>query len=791
MMDAFPSAVAAARVAQLPAAPTATSTSCRTSTPTGSSRARRRGAARSSTATSPPGRAGSCGGTRRSAGSRSTRRSRGRPTTTSRCACCGAATSPTCGASSTSSTSARSASTPPPRPRRSSPTSAPSCDPARRRRRAAAARGAARAPRRRARARRDPRRDARRARRRCRSTRAASRCCSRSRATGRTRCAPTSTRSGAEEDVTLVLKPAAGRRPRRRARRVEAVLAGRAETPDLLFEPSDVNLTHERRRRPLPRRLAARARPRRAADDAAAAAARPRRDADRRRRAGHARDPPPARVARLPRAPDLPRLQGHRRRRREHLRPRRARSSRRTAPTSSGTRRTRTSAPAGSGRRSPTSGRRSTRTTSRTSTTTTCGTTTKLAEQVALIESRALNGCYTAGLRIDDEGVVTPGDIALPALDPSQAGTHPGAWTLHSMLLRRDAILGSGLLEHEQSWAAIFEQLFFLYVLKLGRVEKCTTTTFFYREHPATISNTVREEEDVRRGRPRRDRLHARGTLADADAIDLDGLARSSSRTRRSPTPALNRRRDRARARGRSARMPGSAARAGRSCRTPRAGAGRARRPSCRPGCDRPALALLRVGQQVDHHGRGHAAAGLRLRYRCRTYAILKFCHFTAWGASPTQTRQPSRLDVSCEPSKNARWSTPSISRSSGIAAAGPGEQRREHVGLMDELVGRASRGDPAGPPDQAGRAQPALGGREVRAVEDARAAPRDQQVLGAFVAGEHDDRVICDAEFVECVEQIAEVADPARRGSRPSRRSRSRRGTRRAGSWARAAASG
>jgi glycosyltransferase involved in cell wall biosynthesis len=151
--------------------------------------------------------------------------------------------------------------------------------------------------------------------------------------------------------------------------------------------------------------------------------------------------------------------------------------------------------------------------------------TTKLAEQVALIESRALNGCYTAGLRIDDEGVVTPGDIALPALDPSQAGSHPGAWTLHSMLLRREAILGSGLLAHESSWAAIFEQLFFLYVLKIGRVEKCTSTRFFYREHPATISNTVREEEAFVEEARAETGYSLERTLADAEAIDLDGLA--------------------------------------------------------------------------------------------------------------------------------------------------------------------------------------------------------------------------------------------------------------------------
>ena len=93
------------------------------------------------------------------------------------------------------------------------------------------------------------------------------------------------------------------------------------------------------------------------------------------------------------------------------------------------------------------------------------------------------------------------------------------------MLLRRDAILRSGLLDHEANWAAIFEQLFFLYVLKMGRVEKCTSTTFFYRDHPATISNTVREEEAFVHDARAETGYTLERTLADAEAIDLDGLA--------------------------------------------------------------------------------------------------------------------------------------------------------------------------------------------------------------------------------------------------------------------------
>ena len=46
-----------------------------------------------------------------------------------------------------------------------------------------------------------------------------------------------------EEDVTLVLKPPAGADRDEAMAVVEAALAGHTETPDLLFEPSDVHLT--------------------------------------------------------------------------------------------------------------------------------------------------------------------------------------------------------------------------------------------------------------------------------------------------------------------------------------------------------------------------------------------------------------------------------------------------------------------------------------------------------------------------------------------------------------------
>jgi glycosyltransferase involved in cell wall biosynthesis len=151
----------------------------------------------------------------------------------------------------------------------------------------------------------------------------------------------------------------------------------------------------------------------------------------------------------------------------------------------------------------------------------------KLEQQLAFIAEHELEGAYCRGVQVDDDDVIRSDDLALPALDPAaHAGLHPGAWVVHALLLRRDTILRSGLMEHEQRWAAVFEQLFFLYVLKIGRVAKCPTTTFFYRDHPATITNTALDDEVgfVQAGREQTS-YTLDETLADAEEIDLAALA--------------------------------------------------------------------------------------------------------------------------------------------------------------------------------------------------------------------------------------------------------------------------
>jgi hypothetical protein len=149
----------------------------------------------------------------------------------------------------------------------------------------------------------------------------------------------------------------------------------------------------------------------------------------------------------------------------------------------------------------------------------------KLAEQVGFIEHGGLNGCYTRGYRMDNDGSVISGDLALHAVDRSQAGMHPGAWVVHALLMRRDTILESGILDHQDRWSAIFEQLYFLYALKVGGVAKCNTTAFYWRDHPHNMTNTS-ADETVEHVVAQRERTSY--TLADAEAdageINFDAL---------------------------------------------------------------------------------------------------------------------------------------------------------------------------------------------------------------------------------------------------------------------------
>jgi hypothetical protein len=86
--------------------------------------------------------------------------------------------------------------------------------------------------------------------------------------------------------------------------------------------------------------------------------------------------------------------------------------------------------------------------------------------------------------------------------------------------------------------------------------------------------------------------------------------------------------------------------------------------------------------------------------------------------------------------------------------------RKADEVGFrdVDDLVTDPSGGDVSGPANQTRRPQRAFHASEIGPVPVSGGPSPGQRVLGAVVAGEDDDRVVGDVEFVEQVEQGAEI---------------------------------
>ena len=99
------------------------------------------------------------------------------------------------------------------------------------------------------------------------------------------------------------------------------------------------------------------------------------------------------------------------------------------------------------------------------------------------------------------------------------------------------------------------------------------------------------------------------------------------------------------------------------------------------------------------------------------------------------------------------------------VRLAGGRDERRHPVFGRHDVVDDGARLDDAGPLDQHGHAEAAFVHRALLAAERMVAAIGPAEDFRAVVAGEHHDRVVGDAEFVQLGEQFAH--DPVQFGHR------------------------
>lgn len=121
--------------------------------------------------------------------------------------------------------------------------------------------------------------------------------------------------------------------------------------------------------------------------------------------------------------------------------------------------------------------------------------------QLEAIERTNSNACFGIQRKFSDDvtkaQMVNDGNINFQAYK----GSHPEF--MGGFLLRKDAILNSGLGEHKTKWAHYFEGLLYVYILKMGQI--CNSDgTFCFRYHKGSIDSTfnpdwVEEQRSITR----------------------------------------------------------------------------------------------------------------------------------------------------------------------------------------------------------------------------------------------------------------------------------------------------
>ena len=115
----------------------------------------------------------------------------------------------------------------------------------------------------------------------------------------------------------------------------------------------------------------------------------------------------------------------------------------------------------------------------------------KLEKQVSFMDSENLNSSFSECYMIDQNGSLLSGDAASwESLGSSTLGSRTMAFP-HTVIVRKEKFFESGIMKYEQRWSACFEDIFTLYLHKIGKSRKSQGAKFFWRNHPDNMSNTL------------------------------------------------------------------------------------------------------------------------------------------------------------------------------------------------------------------------------------------------------------------------------------------------------------
>ena len=116
--------------------------------------------------------------------------------------------------------------------------------------------------------------------------------------------------------------------------------------------------------------------------------------------------------------------------------------------------------------------------------------------QLNHINEKALNGSWTEVYYIDKNSRVISGDCSfIQEYSPHNMGMRTAGFA-HSCVVSRKELYASELEKCIEEGAGIFEDVWALYMGKIGRIVKTPGAKFFWRDHEMNLTSTAREHVD-------------------------------------------------------------------------------------------------------------------------------------------------------------------------------------------------------------------------------------------------------------------------------------------------------
>jgi glycosyltransferase involved in cell wall biosynthesis len=115
----------------------------------------------------------------------------------------------------------------------------------------------------------------------------------------------------------------------------------------------------------------------------------------------------------------------------------------------------------------------------------------KLKLQVEAMEAEGLNGSWSEVHVVDDNDNLISGDCASwGEFTRGTLGSKTMAFA-HSVIVNREEFLNSGILQFETMWSPIFEDIFAIYLHKIGKMHKVYGAKLYWRSHGMSMSSTL------------------------------------------------------------------------------------------------------------------------------------------------------------------------------------------------------------------------------------------------------------------------------------------------------------